>query len=86
MKTKNIILFENLYNKKFYASDVIMKRKCKKSIYKSTYKKNAFTKNRIYICIEENDNFLYFIDNEGKKFSISKNSSNSFYWLEDYFL
>jgi hypothetical protein len=60
-------------------------RKCKKSLYKSTYQKNAFTKNKIYKCVEEDENFFYFIDNEGHEFSVHKTPSKIHYWIDDYF-
>lgn len=68
-----------------------MKLKCIQSLYKSTYKRNAFSKNKIYTVTNENSDFLYVIDNENQEFSISKfphhlqSPPNSFYFLEDYF-
>lgn len=60
-------------------------RKCKKSLYKSTYEGNAFTIDKTYDIVEEDDNFFFIIDNEGRKFSLHKTQSNIYYWIDDYF-
>ncbi len=65
--------------------NIIMSRKCKKSLYKSTYKGNAFTKDKTYNIVDEDDDFFYIIDNEGRKFSMHKTPSNTYYYIDDYF-
>jgi hypothetical protein len=82
-----IKFIKNLFKrrKQLNISDVIMSRKCKKSLYKSTYKGNAFTKNKTYNVVDEDDNFFYIIDNEGQEFSMCKAQSNVYYWIDDYF-
>lgn len=62
-----------------------MSRKCKKNLYKSTYKGNSFTKGKTYNIEDEDDNFFYFIDNEGMSFNFSKVEKLPYYWVEDYF-
>lgn len=62
-----------------------MSRKCKKSLYKSTYKDNAFTKGESYNIVEEDDNFFYLTDNKGRSFNFSKLKKLPYYWVDDYF-
>jgi hypothetical protein len=61
------------------------KLKCKKSLYKSTYKGNAFTKGHSYIITSEDDIFLNLQDNEGNEFNFKKIHSETFYYINDYF-
>jgi hypothetical protein len=59
--------------------------KCIKSLFKSTYKKNAFSKNKKYEIVGEDDRFIFLKDNEGNSFNFSKNNdSNVYYKLDDY--
>lgn len=51
------------------------KYKCIKSLYKSTYKKNAFTKNKYYYLIRETDEFIYMRDSEGKDITFARDDS-----------
>lgn len=62
-----------------------MDRKCKKSLYKRTYKGNAFTKGKTYNIVEEDNNHFYLIDNEGHKFNFSKELKSPYYYINDYF-
>jgi hypothetical protein len=59
--------------------------KCKKSLYKSTYKHNAFTKGKYYELSYKDDKFFYIKDNTGREFSVAINNISTFYWVEDYF-
>lgn len=60
-------------------------KKCKKSLYKSTYKGYAFTKNKKYIIKSEDKDYIYLIDNQGNIFDMYKNPSNIYYYFNDYF-
>lgn len=61
--------------------------KCIKSLYKSTYKKNAFSKNKRYKIIRSEDNMYYIVDNKGMEFNFTINElpDNKFYLFNDYF-
>jgi len=59
--------------------------KAKNSLYKSTYKCNAFTKNKEYIIYSEEDKLIFIIDNVGNHFCFSKLNNNAGYFIEDYF-
>jgi hypothetical protein len=59
--------------------------KCKKSLYKSTYKGHAFTKGKEYVIDSEDAEFYTFIDNLGRKFEMSKKLTTIYYFVEDYF-
>lgn len=60
-------------------------KKCKRSLYKSTYRGNAFTKGKIYNVIEEDDDFLYIEDNKSQRFNFSKIKNEPYYYIDDYF-
>jgi hypothetical protein len=75
---------------------VICVIKCKKSLFKSTYGKNAFTKNKKYDLVENphidcvkpeniNDDIVYVRDSSGRAFSFSKTGHRRMYVLGDYF-
>jgi hypothetical protein len=69
--------------------------KCKQNLYKSTYEKNAFIKNRKYNIVEspypksDRDlDIIYVRDVEGRPFTFSKPDNikkNSMYKFDDYF-
>lgn len=59
---------------------------CKKDLYKSTYKSNAFNINDRYIISSEDNEFYYIIDNNGREFNFSKANTKPYYYFEDYFL
>lgn len=61
------------------------KLKCKKNLYKSTYKGFAFNKNKEYDVIEEDKNIVYLLDNTGREFNFTKVDGNNQYKLSDYF-
>ncbi len=50
---------------------MVLKSKCKKSLYKSTYKKNAFTKGKKYIMTLKDDKKCQIVDNEGREFDFT---------------
>lgn len=65
---------------------VLFSKKCIKSLYRSTYKGYAFTKNKTYYCIEEDNDFFYMLDNRGDKgFNFSKTPKLGFYNMDEYF-
>ena len=69
---------------------MIIKLKCIKTLYKSTYKGNAFTRNKTYEVnsTELERGFLYIIDKENHAFSflITKNLKyQGCYLVKDYF-
>lgn len=74
----------NLFGKK--EPKPIMILKCSKSLYKSTYKRNAFTKNKKYNVIEIDDKFYHIVDNEGRAFTICKTETPTYYYINDYFI
>lgn len=59
--------------------------KCKKSLYKSTYKKNAISKNRIYKVVEEDTQFFWLEDNLFNSFNFAKKQGKTYYTIDDYF-
>lgn len=59
--------------------------KCKKSLYKSTYKGNAFTKGNEYEVVREEKRFVWLIDNTGKEFSMCKENQYGYYFIKKYF-
>lgn len=65
---------------------ILFSKKCKKSLYKSTYKKNAFTKNKTYDVFEEDESFLWFVDNENNQFCVCKTAAHGYYYVNDYFI
>lgn len=60
--------------------------KCQKNLYKSTYEKNAFIKNRNYSIVEETDKFFYVLDEEKRPINFAKENHGVFYFFEDYFV
>ena len=74
----------DLFGKK--KQKTIMVLKCKKSLYKSTYKKNAFTKNKKYDVVEIDDKFYHIVDNEGRALTVSKTEIPIYYYIGDYFI
>lgn len=61
------------------------KVKCIKSLYKSTYLKNAFTKGKEYSIVDKDKDMFYLIDNNGNEFNFSINSNKTYYSFNDYF-
>lgn len=61
------------------------KIECKKSLYKSTYEGDAFTKGKTYILTIE-DKYYWLVDNEGHEFSFTKTPGKTMYFIGDYFL
>ena len=61
------------------------KFRCIKSLYKSTYKGYAFTKNRIYDIVTDERHTVYILDNEGREFNFTRVDGNTQYKLKDYF-
>jgi hypothetical protein len=60
--------------------------KCKKTLYKSTYKGNAFIEGRFYFQLKEDKEFVQMEDETNRAFDFAKeNRSVNFYLLEDYF-
>ena len=62
-----------------------MELKCKKSLYKSTYRKNAFKAGKRYTESEEYKNdpdHRWIIDETGRLFSFSKANWPGFYYFE----
>jgi hypothetical protein len=59
--------------------------KCKKSLYKSTYKGWAFNRGKEYKVISHDKRFFYVKDNEGHEFSLAKENISPYYWFETYF-
>ena len=70
-----------------------MKVKCIKSLYKRTYKKNAFTKGKIYLLDEQlstiyfpDEIYLIDVEKHSFNFSIAKNDVTfAMYEFSDYF-
>jgi len=61
-----------------------MRYRCTKSLFKSTYQKNAFTKRRYYSVVEEDEKFVWLQDNEGESRNFSKQRGSHFYYILDY--
>ena len=60
--------------------------KCKKSLYRSTYKGNAFTKNMRYEIVSIDKDFIFIKDNKNHIFDLKKiGDNNIFYTFGDYF-
>ena len=59
--------------------------KCKKSLYKSPYRGLAFSKNKIYGIFSEDDDFVWFLDNQNQQFSFAKKKIAGFYMVNEYF-
>lgn len=63
-----------------------MEVNCKKSLYKSNYKKNAFIKGRTYVLLDENDDFYNIIDSMGHAFNFHKmDNTGTYYHFSEYF-
>ena len=73
------------YLKKFNENLKVKTLVCKKDLYKSTYKSNAFTKGNSYSVSDENDKEIYLIDNNQHEFNFTKQSKLPFYFVEEYF-
>ena len=58
---------------------------CKKSLYKSTYKANAFIEGNVYKILDEDDKTIFIEDETGDAFSFSKFDHGKFYFIDDYF-
>lgn len=72
--------------KNYKTNSIVMRsRKCKKSLHKSTYGGNAFTKGKTYDIIEEDEFFFYIKDNKGWEFSMHKTPFHGYYWVDEYF-
>lgn len=64
---------------------VLNYRICKESLYKSTYKGNAFSKGVAYKTSREDDKFIWLVDNHGNEFDFAKTPTTPYYFIEDYF-
>ncbi len=78
----------------FYPSKIEpIKLKCIKSLYRSTYKRNAFTKNKYYFIVGGYDKFYLVKDNLNREFDFLKpefdtpqyNINHYFYSFNEYF-
>jgi hypothetical protein len=59
--------------------------KCKKSIYKSTYKRNAFTKGKNYFLVEEDELRYWVRDELGNPSSFTKKETFGEHLFSNYF-
>lgn len=78
----DLILLESLLSK---VKKYFKKTKCKKSLYKSTYKRNAFNKGKEYIILYEEEDIIYLLDEMDQTFSFSKKEEHTMYNFTDYF-
>jgi len=62
-----------------------IKMKCIKSLFKSTYRKNAFHKGRVYEVVLVDD-YTWLRDNEFNEFSFVREEKYGMYLLSDYFV
>lgn len=62
------------------------KYKCIKSLFKSTYNKNAFNEDKIYNEVEDDGRFSFINDETGHAFPFSKEMERIFYSIEEYFI
>jgi hypothetical protein len=60
-------------------------KKCTKDLYKSTYKENAFDKDKEYRVSSSDKEFVWLIDNKGYPFNLSKEPTHDYYYINDYF-
>lgn len=58
---------------------------CKKSLFKSTYKKNAFTESMVYFVTYEDEKFYYIIDEKNHPMNFAKEDHGVFYFFDTYF-
>lgn len=58
---------------------------CKKDLYKSTYKDYAFISGKNYQILNIDREFVWLKDEENNSFNFSKEKSNIYYNLDDYF-
>jgi hypothetical protein len=58
--------------------------KCIKSLYKSTYKRMAFLKNKKYTIAYEDD-YVCVVDEMNREFNFSRTKNGHSYVLSDYF-
>ena len=71
----------------------MIKLKCIKTLYESTYKSNAFTRNKLYEAKGHSNVFVYVLDVKEKEFSFLKSNFRlppdfkyaTVYRIEDYF-
>lgn len=61
------------------------KVKCIKSLFKSTYKKNAFNEKKEYFIVEDTDKFYYILDENNHPFNFAKENHGVFCFFDDYF-
>jgi len=73
------------YRNKKNSKSLDNKAICVKSLYKSTYKGNAFDIDNSYLIKSEDDKFYYVIDNTGHEFNLSKTETAPYYYFGDYF-
>jgi len=59
--------------------------KCKKDLFKSTYKSNAFNVKKTYSIVEETDKFYYILDEKNKPINFAKEDHGVFYFFDTYF-
>ena len=89
MKNKKVwVMPEELFQKLkaiFDCSKSISTKKCKKPLWKSTYKGWAFNKHKGYIVVKENKEFFLIKDNRGNLFDFSKERKSPYYFIDDYF-
>lgn len=59
--------------------------KCIKTLYKSTYKNNAFICGKDYNLSYIDNDYIFIKDECDNEFSFVKIKKYGFYWIEDYF-
>lgn len=62
-----------------------LKLLCKKSLYKSTYKGNAFIAGKHYEVVEEGKEFVWLSDEHAAIINLSIDSSEVYYELHTFF-
>jgi hypothetical protein len=62
-----------------------MKIKCTQNLFKSTYNKNAFIKNKQYEILLIDNNFYYIKDELSNEFTFSTTKKYPYHYIEDYF-
>lgn len=60
--------------------------KCVQSLYKSTYKRLAFKKGHTYHSFEEDDEFVWLINERGNRFGFTKHKNDKNYWIDEHFV
>ncbi len=61
------------------------KLRCIKSLYKSTYRGNAFVEGKEYEIASEEPNTVYVYDEHGNSFNFFKTAGTPYYFLDHYF-